>query len=607
MDFHCLPLVSCGFVRWPAVCLACAAAWFCVDVSAARAGDSSDAAALYEKAFGLMPSLEGEARATFEVEARNTSRPDPQVLEPLVARFAPAIAEIRRAADAETCDWHVDETAGFHLTLPPFPKTIELSRAALMCARLRFVTEAADEGIADTLAVLTMARHVGGMRLFMPLSVDASIEKMAVKVLAAHLPQLSPGQLESLAAALRKLPDTPSVADCARREGAIIGDWMEGIVTANAAQVTGPNAGGVILDRLYEEMGSSPPGFTEFTLGDMREALRLLRADYAELATILDLAPAQRSARFADWREKKGTRPTSGVDRVRRLSWDMVPSVDAFAALDDSRRWNRELLQLAIEVQRRGPPAVDGALVLAGSATPAEIPGHGPVAFRRLENGFEIGTQAGLDATSAASKRLRELARQPAGGRRHLEVGDPAPPLTVGAWVRGTPVTEFSRDEAYLIDFWATWCGPCVSSLPHLSEIATTWETKGLVVIAQSVRDGDEAAVRRLVEEMGDAVGFRVALDDTAEKNGGAMAAGWLDAAECQGVPWAFLVGKDGKIAWIGHPMQVEESVIKEVLAGTFDMTKAVAAYRAVKIAADVKAQEASKPNVPVLRVGLSD
>lgn len=121
------------------------------------------------------------------------------------------------------------------------------------------------------------------------------------------------------------------------------------------------------------------------------------------------------------------------------------------------------------------------------------------------------------------------------------------------------------------------------------------------------MRDGDEAEVRRLLEEMDDAVGFRVALDDTAEKKGGAMAAGWLDAAECRGVPWAFLVGKDGRIAWIGHPMQVEESVIKEVLAGTFDVAKAVAADRAAKIAAQIKAHEASQPNLPMLRVGLSE
>lgn len=66
-----------------------------------------------------------------------------------------------------------------------------------------------------------------------------------------------------------------------------------------------------------------------------------------------------------------------------------------------------------------------------------------------------------------------------------LAVGDPAPKLKVGKWVQGEPVTEFARDKAYIVEFWATWCGPCRVSIPHLNEIWQKFKDKDLVVIGQ--------------------------------------------------------------------------------------------------------------------------
>src|SRR5437763_924338 len=67
----------------------------------------------------------------------------------------------------------------------------------------------------------------------------------------------------------------------------------------------------------------------------------------------------------------------------------------------------------------------------------------------------------------------------------------------------------------------------------------------------------------------------RVALDDKTSKDKGQKAQTWMEAAGRNGIPSAFLVDKKGIIAWIGHPMELKDSIIGDVLAGKFDVKKA--------------------------------
>jgi tetratricopeptide (TPR) repeat protein/thiol-disulfide isomerase/thioredoxin len=160
-----------------------------------------------------------------------------------------------------------------------------------------------------------------------------------------------------------------------------------------------------------------------------------------------------------------------------------------------------------------------------------------------------------------------------------LKVGDPAPKLQMAKWVQGDPVTAFASDKAYIVEFWATWCGPCRASIPHLNEHYLKFKDKGLVVIGQDCWEQNDDLVAPFVKSMGDKMTYRVALDDKKTDSTGAMAKTWMAAAGQDGIPTAFLVGKDGKINWIGHPMALEDSVIEQVLAGTYDIQKAAAEY----------------------------
>jgi thiol-disulfide isomerase/thioredoxin len=160
-----------------------------------------------------------------------------------------------------------------------------------------------------------------------------------------------------------------------------------------------------------------------------------------------------------------------------------------------------------------------------------------------------------------------------------LSVGDPAPKLEVKEFVKGQPVKKLDKGKVYVVEFWATWCGPCKESIPHLTKLAK--EHKNVTFIGVSVWEQDQDDVKPFVKEMGDKMDYRVAIDlveGAADK--GAMAKSWMAAAEQDGIPTAFIINKEGKVAWIGHPMEMDKP-LAEIVAGKWDLKAQTVAYKA--------------------------
>ncbi len=176
------------------------------------------------------------------------------------------------------------------------------------------------------------------------------------------------------------------------------------------------------------------------------------------------------------------------------------------------------------------------------------------------------------------------LELKPVAGAELLTVGSQAPTLDIEHWVQDgggkfKPVTKFEAGKVYVVEFWATWCGPCVASMPHLADLQKRLADKGVRIISISEEDletvekflerevrqgpGGAESESKTYRELTSAYSLTTDPDQSSYRD-------YMEAAAQNGIPTAFIVGKDAKVEWIGHPMEMDEP-LGEVIAGTWD------------------------------------
>ena len=151
-----------------------------------------------------------------------------------------------------------------------------------------------------------------------------------------------------------------------------------------------------------------------------------------------------------------------------------------------------------------------------------------------------------------------------------LSIGDKAPPLKIASWIKGEPIQGYEADHITVVEFWATWCGPCKVSMPHISELQQAHADSITFV---GVTDEPDSTVQAFLDTdqsddrtWDDVVRYRLA----SEGEDRPMWKSFMAAASQSGIPTAFIVGRDGIIEWIGHPMGIDEP-IQQLVDGTWD------------------------------------
>jgi thiol-disulfide isomerase/thioredoxin len=196
--------------------------------------------------------------------------------------------------------------------------------------------------------------------------------------------------------------------------------------------------------------------------------------------------------------------------------------------------------------------------------------GESPVTSADSEKASSASTESkGDEKTDVANLNLEEPSEM-VEDSTELVIGDSAPMIAISKWINGEPVTEYAPERVYVIEFWATWCGPCLKSMPH---IASLQEEYGDSLTVVGVTAEDDATVSEFMTNLAgqgdktwrDVLTYRIATDDDGKTN-----KLFMEASGQAGIPCAFIVGKTRNIEWIGHPMEID-GPLKQIVEGSWD------------------------------------
>jgi thiol-disulfide isomerase/thioredoxin len=133
-----------------------------------------------------------------------------------------------------------------------------------------------------------------------------------------------------------------------------------------------------------------------------------------------------------------------------------------------------------------------------------------------------------------------------------LAVGDRAPPLVAAEWlnVEKPPAAADLAKRVVMVEFWGTWCAPCVRAMPHVQELHARYRERGLTIVALTYEPPSK--VEGFLKEH--SYTMPVACDTAKTTVAAYGISSW---------PSTFVIDRDGRLAYVGGPYEAEPAIEK--------------------------------------------
>jgi len=141
----------------------------------------------------------------------------------------------------------------------------------------------------------------------------------------------------------------------------------------------------------------------------------------------------------------------------------------------------------------------------------------------------------------------------------NIKVNEKAPKINITDWIENVPSDKDLSDKYIVLEFWATWCGPCIAAVPHMNKIQQEFNQKDLYYI--SITDESIEKVERTLKRIDFNSIVVTDLTKQTQINFGDGVSG-LDT-----YPLTVLIDKSGIIKWIGEPKNLNSAIMSKFLS----------------------------------------